>query len=323
MSRRNASDDDFQPMINAFSRLPPQAQLVVVLLVLVFGAIAAVVYLRVPHLPQGPGTAGSASPNLVLGNPSNASTDPTDRDNYLMVKPYYALSYNDGKGTPNRVSWRVIESDLGDAPRRDTFEPDTELPASFFQVTQHDYTGGGFDRGHMCPHSDRAANQEMSFATFVMSNIIPQAPNVNRKAWAQMEDYCRELVRRDHDRLYVMAGPAGQGGRGSKGFASTLANGRVTVPKSCWKVVVAIPDNGMDDPTRISSDARVLSVEMPNDNDVVGEEWAQYRTTPARIEQETGLHFFGNMNPAVAAAFRNRLDEEQLPTPRVRRESAE
>ena len=39
-----------------------------------------------------------------------------------------------------------------------------------------DYTGSGFDRGHMCPHSDRAANEEMSFATFVMSNIIPQAP---------------------------------------------------------------------------------------------------------------------------------------------------
>jgi endonuclease G len=321
MPRRNPPDDDLQPMINAFSRLPPQAQLVVVLLLLIAGAIAAIVYFRQQHLPLGPD--GSASPNLVLGNPSNASTDPTSRDNYLMVKPYYALSYNDDKGTPNWVSWRVIESDLGDAPRRDAFEPDTDLPAGFFQVMQRDYNGGGFDRGHMCPHSDRAANQDMSFATFVMSNIIPQAPNVNRKAWAQMEDYCRELVRQDHDRLYVIAGPAGQGGRGSRGYASTLADGRITVPSSCWKVVVAIPDNGFDNPSSISSDARVLSVEMPNDNDIVGEEWAQYRTTPARIERETGLHFFTNLNPATAAVFRNRLDQERLPPPRVHRGNAE
>jgi len=315
MPRRHAPDDDFQPMINAFSRLGPQAQLVVFLLLLVAGAIAALFYFRQQNLPHGPD--GSASPNLVLGNPSNASTDPADRDNYLMVKPFYALSYNDDKGTPNWVSWRVIESDLGNAPRRDEFAPDTELPTGFFQVTQRDYNGSGFDRGHMCPHSDRAANQEMSFATFVMSNIIPQAPNVNRKAWAQMEDYCRELVRHDHDRLYVMAGPAGQGGRGSRGFASTFADGRVTVPRSCWKVVVAIPDNGIDNPSVISSDARVLSVEMPNDNDIVGEEWAQYRTTPARIEHDTGLHFFSNLNTQVAAEFRNRLDQQRLPAPRM------
>ena len=227
MPRRNQSDDDLQPIVNAsvnaFFRLPPLAQLAVVIIVAIAGAIAANFYFHQQHIPLG--RDGTASPNLVLGKPSNASTDPANRDNYLMVKPYYVLSYNDDKGTPNWVSWRVIESDLGDAPRRDTFEPDTDLPVGFFQVTQRDYNGGGFDRGHMCPHSDRAANQEMSFSTFVMSNIIPQAPNVNRKAWAQMEDYCRELVRQDHDRLYVIAGPAGQGGIGSRGFASTLAEG--------------------------------------------------------------------------------------------------
>ena len=66
----------------------------------------------------------------------------------------------------------------------------------------------------MCPHSDRAANTDMSYATFVMTNIIPQAPNVNRKAWAEMENYCRELVRH-HDSLFIIAGPIGEGGTGT------------------------------------------------------------------------------------------------------------
>jgi len=130
--------------------------------------------------------------NMLLGNPSGAVADPASRDNYLMVKRHYALSYNDSKGTPNWVSWRVTKYDLGDAPRKRQFDPDGDLASGFYRVTHRDYTGGGFDRGHMCPHSDRANSQEASFATFVMSNIIPQAPNVNQGAWAQLEDYTRD-----------------------------------------------------------------------------------------------------------------------------------
>jgi endonuclease G len=320
MPRRRSDQDDLQPLVdagvNAFFRLSPPAQAAVAVLLLIAGAIAAYFYLHQQRM--GPGGAGS--PNLVLGNPSNASADPSVRDNYLMVKPFYVLSYNDTKGTPNWVSWRVTQSDLGEAPRKDEFDPDTTLPTGFQQITQRDYNGSGFDRGHMCPHSDRAANIEMSYSTFVMTNIIPQAPNVNRKAWAQMEDYCRELVRQDHDRLYMIAGPTGQGGTGSRGLRSTIADGRVVVPRSCWKVVVIVPDIGGDDLSQITAGTRVLTVEMPNDENAVDEQWAQYRTTPSQVEQETGLHFFTALSPAVAAALRNHLDQERLPAPRVRGE---
>jgi DNA/RNA endonuclease G (NUC1) len=52
----------------------------------------------------------SNSVHLALGNPSNAGKNP---DNYLMVKPQYALSYNNSKGTPNWVSWELNKSYLG------------------------------------------------------------------------------------------------------------------------------------------------------------------------------------------------------------------
>jgi endonuclease G len=299
--------------INAFFGLNPQQRIVVIFVLLIAGAISLFFYSRIQHLPLE--SDGTDSPNLVLGNPSNATPDPSNRDNFLMAKPYYVLSYNDSRGEPNWVSWRVTEADLGEAPRKDEFDVDADLPSDFFHVSQHDYTGGGFDRGHMCPHSDRAANQEMSFATFVMTNIIPQAPNVNRKAWAQMEDYCRTLVRH-HDRLYVIAGPVGEGGRGSDGFRKTIADGHVTVPRACWKVVVEIPDTGSDDPSQIGTDARVLTVEMPNDQTIVGDEWGQYRVTAAQVEQETGLHFFTRLRPDVASALERRLDRMPLPAPR-------
>ena len=38
---------------------------------------------------------------LALGNPSGATADPTNPNNYLMMKPQYALSYSRDNGIPN------------------------------------------------------------------------------------------------------------------------------------------------------------------------------------------------------------------------------
>jgi endonuclease G len=321
--RRNGPRPDFEPAaddaVTRFLNLPPAAQAVVVILLLAAAGIIAWVYFHAGSPTgggSGPGSVlANGSPHMLLGNPSNAAGDP---NNYLMVKPYFDLSYNSGAGEPNWVSWRLVASDLGKAERKPEFDPDDTLPTGFVQIVHRDYSRSGFDRGHMCPHSDRAADQTSSFATFVMTNIIPQAPNVNRKAWAQMEDYCRSLAR-SHHRLFITSGPAGRGGIGSNpGRTDTIANGRVVVPASCWKIAVILPDDGTDpDPATLPATTRVLAVDIPNDNTVVGESWAQYRVSPAQIERETGLHFFDRLRPEVAAALRARVDTESLPAPRV------
>jgi endonuclease G len=252
---------------------------------------------------------------MLLGNPSGATPDPANRENYLMVKPYYALAYNNTKGTANWVSWRVQRSDLGDAPRKRVFDPDDTLPRGFVRITHRDYSGSGFDRGHLCPHGDRSANQEMSFATFVMTNIIPQAPDVNQKAWAYLEDYCRDLVKqRNH--VYIVAGPAGKGGRGTAGRAEKIAGGKVTVPAECWKVVVVVPEaGGEDDLAKIGTGTRVIAVVMPNDNQAIRPDWSSYRTTPADVESRTGYRFFDRLPPVTAEALRQKTDRVRIPLP--------
>lgn len=300
--------------VNLFLGLNRQAKIGVVVLLLVVGVFVAVAYF---HSQQARQSAAVSSPQMLLGNPSGATSGFMNRDNYLLVKPYYALSYNASTGCPNWVSWQVTEADLGSAPRKQVFDPDNTLPAGMYAVTQRDYTGSGFDRGHMCPHNDRAANQEMSFATFVMSNVIPQAPNVNRKAWAQLEVYCRELVSRNHDHLYITAGPDGRGGRGSGGFRDSIGDGRVTVPAECWKIIVVVPESGGNhDLAKINANTRVIAVEMPNDEDAVGEEWAGFRTTVSAVEGRTGLHFFDRVSPAIAQALKTKLDNSHIPPPR-------
>lgn len=310
------SQRDLESAVNsgaaAFQRLDRRARIAVLILLIILAIAAALIYFH--YQPSYTQTA--ETPDLLLGNPSGASTDPANRNNYLMIKPYFVLSYNDGKGTPNWVSWAVTIAHLGNAPRKQVFDPDDTLPPGFNVVRSSDYSGSGFDRGHMCPHGDRSANEQMSFSTFVMTNIVPQAPNVNRKAWDQLEVYCRELVRR-HNHLYIQAGPVGIGGRGSRGFREYLAGGKVTVPADCWKVVVVVPEEGGDDDlAKISMGTRVIAVDMPNDHDVVGDEWDIYRTSPAAIEQKTGLHFFDRIRPDVAAALRQRVDNVPIPPPK-------
>ncbi|HJZ58966.1 MAG TPA: DNA/RNA non-specific endonuclease, partial [Gemmataceae bacterium] len=162
-------------------------------------------------LPTGKPAPLYPSLHLTMGNPSGASEAEATPNNFLMRKPYFALSYNNVRGTPNWVSWCLRLSDLGDAPRAEFF-PDPDLPKGFRRATPRDYTNSGFDRGHLCPRSDRDATKEAATATFVMTNIVPQAPNLNQKGWNDLEVYCRDLVWRKGQTLYIVAGPQGRGG---------------------------------------------------------------------------------------------------------------
>jgi len=104
---------------------------------------------------------------LALGNPSNATVSPSNADNYLMVNNAYALSYNNSRGSANWVAWRIAASDFGAAERQDDFRPDPNLPKSFTRITPSDYTGSGFDRGHLCPSADRSSSPEANSTTFL------------------------------------------------------------------------------------------------------------------------------------------------------------
>ncbi|HVS72378.1 MAG TPA: DNA/RNA non-specific endonuclease [Phycisphaerae bacterium] len=257
----------------------------------------------------------ATSPQLLLGNPSNATSDPRNKDNFLLSKRYYALAYDSDAGIPRWVSWQLTRDYLGDAPRKREFAEDLSLPPGLTRITHKDYLESGFDRGHMCPHADRGRDIDMSYATFVMTNIIPQAPSVNQKAWAMLEDYLRDLVQKQDAHIYIIAGPAGRGGWGSKGFRTAIANGKVHVPGQCWKIALILP-GGSGGPAadfqKITPASRVLAVIMPNDNSV-SYSWAQYRTSVNEIENVTGLKFFDKLPPATAAALKAQIDTTDIP----------
>src|ERR1043165_8205242 len=71
-----------------------------------------------------------AAEHLVMGNPSGATTDTNNPNNYLMQKQQYVLSYSRDRGTPNWVSWHLDSSWItGVADRQDDYRADTTLPS--------------------------------------------------------------------------------------------------------------------------------------------------------------------------------------------------
>ncbi|MEG4048427.1 DNA/RNA non-specific endonuclease [Microcoleus sp. Pol17_C1] len=110
-----------------------------------------------------------------------------------MVKPQFVLSYNSKTKTANWVSWQLNRSWIGAADRQDNFRPDDALPAAWYKVRPNDYTGSGYDRGHIAPSTDRTRNEADNSSTFLMTNMMPQIPELNRGVWSDLEDYCRKM----------------------------------------------------------------------------------------------------------------------------------
>ncbi len=246
-----------------------------------------------------------ANEHLVLGNPSNATTDINNSNNYLMEKPQYALSYSRDRGTPNWVSWHLTQDWIGSAPRQDDFRADNTLPSSWYKVSPNSYSGSGFDRGHNTPSADRTRTIEDNSATFLMTNMIPQAPNNNQQSWANLEDYTRDLVKAGNE-VYVIMGSYGVGGIGSNGAKTTLDNGRVTVPSQIWKVIVVLTE-GEDDLNRITTSTRVIAVNTPNTNSI-NSSWGSYRTTVDTIEAATGYDLLSVLPDDLEASLEDKID---------------
>jgi endonuclease G len=253
----------------------------------------------------GGGTVGDNT-NMLLGNPSNATTSiTTSYDNYLYDHTYYIQSYNKDKGEPNWTSWYVGPTSLGSIDRANDFRADTALPTGWYEVGASSYSGSGFDRGHNCPSGDRTTTLVANQATFLMDNMIPQAPNNNEATWANLEEYGRSLVTAGNE-IYVIMGSYGSGGTGSSGTLTTVDGGNVVVPAHIWKIIVVIP-NGNGDLARITSSTRVIAVNTPNIN-TINSDWTQYLCTPQSIETATGYSFFTALPASVKAALETKLD---------------
>jgi endonuclease G, mitochondrial len=247
----------------------------------------------------GGGSGAALSVHTTLGIPSPSST--SDPNSYLSVKSGYVISYNSSRKVPNWVSWELNTTYLGTAARQDDFRIDSTLPSTLPQATLADYSGSGYDRGHMCPSADRTKTVSANSETFYLTNMIPQAGNNNRGPWAALEDYSRGLAETGKE-VFIISG-------GTFSSSSASIGSGVKVPDKTFKVIVVLDAPGQG-PANVTTGTRVIGVLMPNRDSQISlsTPWQNFRVTVDQIEALTGHDYLSDVDPAIQAVIEARVD---------------
>lgn len=230
--------------------------------------------------------------HLTLGIP----VDSDSSDDYLIVRSQYALSYNKNKNVANWVSWELNKDWYGTAKRYNKFMPDPDLPEGFYKVKTSDYARSGYDRGHMVRSEERTRSEEDNMATFYMTNILPQTPDLNQGVWLHFENYLEKLCKDEDRELFIIAGGIFH--------SDNKINDLIAIPDSCFKIVIILESGqSIQD---INENTQVIAVVMPNIEGVRHDEWEQYKTTIRRIESSTGYDFLTSVAKNIQDVIENK-----------------
>jgi DNA/RNA endonuclease G (NUC1) len=246
------------------------------------------IFVETPH-PAPPEIYGT---NDEFGDPTAAS--PSNPNDLLIVRPQYTLSYNESHGTPNWVSYELDARQMVVGQDRcNCFTADPLLPADK-QILTSDYTGSGFDRGHMARSFDRTAGNTDNAATFYLTNIVPQTADLNQGVWAQFENALGDSARSGRA-VYIITGPWYDP---SQPLRFVKNEGKIAIPDRTWKLALIGADLGGVPFTKGSlatwddlAGTTVLAVSMPNIVGVRNDPWQSYLTTVDDIEAATGYDF--------------------------------
>jgi endonuclease G len=238
--------------------------------------------------------------NYHFGLPTSTS----DSGNYLIFRSQYAINYNTQKAVANWVAWNVNKGWIGETDRyKGQFITDTIIPKRYYRAKHKDYTNSGFDRGHIVRSKERSNSEENNKSTFLMSNIFPQTPDLNRGLWLNFEYYCEKLCTQHNKNIFIYAG-------GIFVSDSTLnSKGKVAIPDSCFKIVIITDlDNKIP---KINKNTEIIAVMMPNVNGIRNEKWENYITTIRNIEIQSNLNFFSTLPDELQEYLENKKWERR------------
>ncbi|HOT29574.1 MAG TPA: DNA/RNA non-specific endonuclease [Candidatus Ozemobacteraceae bacterium] len=221
---------------------------------------------------------------VYAGLPRPAQKDPTLT---ILRNQGYVAGYSDFRQNPLWVGYSLEGSAKGPAGKRPSkFETD---PRTQSRVRHEEFTSTGYDRGHLAPNAGIAARLgfEAQKETFLLTNIVPMEPDLNRRVWQKLERLESDVWAPRFGKVWILTGPVFDDDRQLLGEANDRdrSRSRVEIPDAFYKIV--IDEDGRD--------VRVLPFLVPQN--VRGTETPrQFLTSIDRIEQLTGLDFLWALN---------------------------
>jgi endonuclease G, mitochondrial len=198
----------------------------------------------------------------------------------------FLVGYSDIRGNPLWVEYALtpIDESIPSLPRPSYFQTDNR---AFNRIKHDDYNKSGYDRGHNAPnyamsHLYGAKGQKDSF---LMTNISPQTPKLNRQFWQRLEEVEAKFFTKQADKVWVITGPVFTGS--VKRLSSSW---RVEIPDAFYKIYIT--------EAKVNQPSKVLAFLVPQT--VKGNEpLSQFVTNIDTIEAQTGLDFFRDLEDSV------------------------
>ncbi len=154
----------------------------------------------------------------------------------------YTVQFNTKTNNPDWVAWHLNKERLGNikvSRSGNKFTPDPNLGT--LSPVSDDYTGSGYDRGHMCPANDCLQSGTALFESFYMSNVCPQKSSLNRRSWLTLEDKCHTWILDNfYTSLYIVCGPVPD--EIDKVIVTPLRH--IVVPKRFFKAIIGEKRSG-------------------------------------------------------------------------------
>nr|WP_316933118.1 DNA/RNA non-specific endonuclease [Spirosoma radiotolerans] len=129
---------------------------------------------------------------MAMGNPDGAKASESSPNAYLITRPTYSLSSINPLALPIGAAGTSVP--LG----RDQL---SAILATLFLINRYQLPGirpgmliiptlaltaTADRRGYLCPSDDRDSTAEENMTTFILTNIVPQAPQLNRQSWLRL-----------------------------------------------------------------------------------------------------------------------------------------
>ncbi len=189
----------------------------------------------------------------------------------------YAVGYSDARANPLWAAYRVRDIELKPSPPRpDKFSPD---PRTAARVVSDEYSGSGYDRGHLAPNYAIATQygREAQEETFLMSNITPQKHALNAGPWQQLEQRIATNYAGRFGEVWVVAGPVFD-------EKPKKLHRRVAVPAAFYMIIV----------DEREATVRAQAFLFPAETSASAEP-ADFLTTIDEIERLTDLDFLSEL----------------------------
>ena len=219
---------------------------------------------------------------------------PTSTTGQIITHNHYTISYSEKHKQPEWVAYELTRDMVlkTTAERGDMgFLPDPNIDKDL-AVISSDYTGSGYDRGHLLPAQDMASDEKAMKETFFMSNVSPQEPDFNRGVWKSLESHVRDWAA-EFDHIYVVTGPV-LTKRAKKRFPKSKKY--IPVPHSFYKILLDFHGN----------DIKAIAFWMKNEESDYP--LIAFATTIDEIEAETGIDFFSKLPDDIEDKLESEVD---------------